>query len=148
MAEFLDILNEKIVVFDGAMGTYLQSLDLSIDDWGGAAFENCSENLLYTRPEAIEAVHSAFLDIGCDVIETNSFGGSEVVLSEFGIADKTYDVNFKAAELAKRVAADFSTEAQPRFVAGSIGPGTKLPTLGHITYRGLKAAYREQVRGL
>ena len=148
MSDFLQLLKEKIIVFDGAMGTYLQSLDLPIDDWGGPAFENCSENLLYTRPDAIESVHKAFLDIGCDVIETNSFGGSEVVLTEFGIAEKTYDVNLKAAELAKRVASDYSTHDHPRFVAGSIGPGTKLPTLGHITYRALKDAYREQVRGI
>jgi 5-methyltetrahydrofolate--homocysteine methyltransferase len=146
--KFLDLLKEKIVVFDGAMGTYLQSLNLSIDDWGGPNFENCSENLLYTRPEAIERVHTSFLEIGCDVIENNSFGGSEVVLAEFGIADKTYDVNRRAAELAKRIATDYSTADKPRFVAGSIGPGTKLPTLGHITYRDLKNAYREQVRGL
>ncbi len=148
MSDFLKLLQDKIIVFDGAMGTYLQSLDLPIDDWGGPAFENCSENLLYTRPDAIESVHNAFLDIGCDVIETNSFGGSEVVLTEFGIAEKTYDVNLKAAQLAKRVASDHSTREHPRFVAGSIGPGTKLPTLGHITYRALKDAYREQVRGL
>ncbi len=148
MAEFLDLLKEKIIVFDGAMGTYLQSLSLPIEDWGGPNFENCSENLLYTRPDAIEAVHSAFLDVGCDVIETNSFGGSEVVLVEFGIADKTYEVNLKAAQLAKRVASGYSTPDKPRFVAGSIGPGTKLPTLGHITYNDLKDAYREQVGGL
>lgn len=148
MSRFLDLLNEKVIVFDGAMGTFLQSLNLSIDDWGGPNFENCSENLLYTRPDAIETVHKNFLDIGCDVIETNSFGGSEVVLTEFGIADKTYDVNKRAAELAKRIASDYSTAEWPRFVAGSIGPGTKLPTLGHITYRALKDAYREQVRGL
>ncbi|HEX9930402.1 MAG TPA: methionine synthase [Pyrinomonadaceae bacterium] len=145
---FLDLLKEKIIVFDGAMGSNLQSQNLTIDDWGGANFENCSENLLYTKPEAIEKVHLSFLEIGCDVIETNSFGGSEVVLAEFGIADKAYDVNRKAAELAKRLTNDFSTNEKPRFVAGSIGPGTKLPTLGHITYRDLKAAYTEQVRGL
>ena len=148
MNNFLDLLKEKIVIFDGAMGTFLQSLDLTIDDWGGPNFENCSENLLYTRPDAIEKVHTSFLEVGCDVIETNSFGGGEVVLAEFGIAEKTYDVNFKAAELAKRIASDFSTKAKPRFVAGSIGPGTKLPTLGHIGYRDLKQAYVEQVRGL
>lgn len=145
---FLDLLKEKVVIFDGAMGTFLQSLNLSIDEWGGPAFENCSENLLYTRPDAIERVHTAFLEAGCDVIETNSFGGSEVVLQEFGIADKTYDVNKRAAELAKRVASGYSTYDKPRFVAGSIGPGTKLPTLGHIKYLDLKNAYREQVRGL
>src|SRR5436190_222652 len=148
MKTFLELLKEKIIVFDGAMGSNLQALDLSIDDWGGPQFENCSENLLYTRPDAIETVHRGFLDVGCDVIETNSFGGSEVVLTEFGIAEKTYDVNKKAAELAKRLANDYSTPDKPRFVAGSIGPGTKLPTLGHITYPALKDAYREQVRGL
>ncbi len=145
---FLELLREKVVIFDGAMGTYLQSLDLSIEEWGGPAFENCSENLLYTRPDAIREVHNAFLSVGCDVIETNSFGGSEIVLAEFGIAEKTYDVNFKAAAIAKEVAADHSTSDKPRFVAGSIGPGTKLPTLGHINYTDLKNAYVEQVRGL
>ncbi len=148
MTAFLDLLKERIVVFDGAMGSNLQGLDLTIDDWGGPNFENCSENLLYTRPDAIETVHRSFLDVGCDVIETNSFGGSEVVLAEFGIAEKTYDVNKKAAELAKQLASDYSTYDKPRYVAGSIGPGTKLPTLGHITYPALKEAYREQVRGL
>ena len=148
MSDFLELLKEKVVIFDGAMGTYLQSLNLTLDDWGGANFENCSENLLYTRPDAIEKVHTSFLEVGCDVIETNSFGGSEVVLSEFGITDKAYDVNLKAAQLAKRIAGDFSTKEKPRFVAGSIGPGTKLPTLGHITYSDLKNAYVEQVRGL
>ncbi|HEY0427523.1 MAG TPA: methionine synthase [Pyrinomonadaceae bacterium] len=146
--KFLDLLKEKIVVFDGAMGTNLQGQNLSIEDWGGANFENCSENLLYTKPEAIEIAHLGFLEAGCDVIETNSFGGSEVVLAEFGIAEKTYDVNKRAAELAKRLANDFSTVEKPRFVAGSIGPGTKLPTLGHINFRDLKKAYVEQVRGL
>ena len=104
MSQFLDLLKEKIIIFDGAMGVSLQGMNLSIDDWGGPNFENCSENLLYTRPDAVEKVHTSFLDIGCDVIETNSFGGSEVVLAEFGIADKAYDVNKKAAALAKRLA--------------------------------------------
>ena len=145
---FLDLLKEKIIVFDGAMGSSLQAQDLTIEDWGGPEFENCSENLLYTKPEAIETVHRDFLESGCDVIETNSFGGSEVVLREFGIAEKTYDVNRKAAELAKKIASDYSTKDRPRFIAGSIGPGTKLPTLGHITYTNLKKAYVEQVHGL
>lgn len=145
---FLDLLKEKVVVFDGAMGTFLQSKNLTIEDWGGANFENCSENLLYTRPDLIEEVHKGFLDVGCDVIETNSFGGGLVVLKEFGIADKAYDVNKRAAQIAKRLANDYSTAAQPRFVAGSMGPGTQLPTLGHITYDDLKKSYDEQVRGL
>ncbi len=146
--KFLDLLKEKIVVFDGAMGSSLQAQELSIEDWGGQNFENCSENLLYTKPSAIEIVHTDFLEAGVDVIETNSFGGSEVVLAEFGIVEKTYDVNLKAAEMAKRLANDYSTKNHQRFVAGSIGPGTKLPTLGHISFRDLKQAYVEQVRGL
>ncbi len=146
--KFLELLKEKVVVFDGAMGTFLQSKDLTIEDWGGANFENCSENLLYTRPDLIEEVHTGFLEVGCDVIETNSFGGGLVVLKEFGIADKAYDVNKRAAQIAKRLANDYSTRHQPRFVAGSMGPGTKLPTLGDITYENLKKSYDEQVRGL
>ncbi|MBX7169806.1 MAG: methionine synthase [Pyrinomonadaceae bacterium] len=145
---FLDLLKERVIVFDGAMGSNLQSQNLTIDDWGGPNFENCSENLLYTKPEAIEKVHTGFLEIGCDVIETNSFGGGEVVLQEFGIADKAYDVNKLAASFAKNLANQYSTKAKPRFVAGSIGPGTKLPTLGHITYEDLKKSYVQQVHGL
>jgi 5-methyltetrahydrofolate--homocysteine methyltransferase len=145
---FLDLLKERVIVFDGAMGSNLQSQNLTIEDWGGLNFENCSENLLYTKPEAIEKVHVGFLEVGCDVIETNSFGGGEVVLQEFGIADKAYDVNKLAAELAKNLANQYSTKDKPRFVAGSIGPGTKLPTLGHITYLDLKKSYVQQVVGL
>ena len=148
MKSFLELLKEKVVVFDGAMGSNLQGQDLTVEDWGGANFENCSENLLYTKPSAIEKVHVGFLEVGCDVIETNSFGGGEVVLAEFGMVAQTYDVNLKAAQLAKRLANDYSTPAKPRFVAGSIGPGTKLPTLGHISYDNLKKAYDEQIRGL
>jgi 5-methyltetrahydrofolate--homocysteine methyltransferase len=147
-SKFLELMREKVIVFDGAMGSNLQSLNLSIDDWGGPQFENCSENLLYTRPDAIQTIHAGFLDVGVDVIETNSFGGGEVVLSEFGIAEKAYDVNLRAAKLAKNLALEYSTASQPRFVAGSIGPGTKLPTLGHIQFAELKRSYERQVAGL
>nr|MDQ3323143.1 homocysteine S-methyltransferase family protein [Acidobacteriota bacterium] len=145
---FLDLLKEKIVVFDGAMGTNLMAQNLTLDDFGGANFENCSENLIYTRPDAVLNVHRAFLEVGSDVIETNTFGGNTIVLQEFGIADKAYDVNFRAAQMAKNLANEFSTKEKPRFVAGSMGPGTKLPTLGHISFLELKENYREQVRGL
>jgi 5-methyltetrahydrofolate--homocysteine methyltransferase len=148
MSNFLDALKERIVVFDGAMGTNIQLQNLTADDFGGAQLEGCNEYLLLSKPEAIEKVHSAFFDVGCDVVETNSFGSTSIVLAEYNIQDLTYELNFKAAELARRVAADYSTRAKPRWVAGSMGPGTKLPTLGHITYRDLKAAYAEQVRGL
>jgi 5-methyltetrahydrofolate--homocysteine methyltransferase len=146
--KFLELLKEKIVVFDGAMGTNLMAQNLTLDDFGGANFENCSENLIYTRPDAVLNVHRAFLEAGSDVIETNTFGGNTVVLQEFGIADKAFDVNFRAAQMAKEIANDFSTNDKPRFVAGSMGPGTKLPTLGHISYLDLKKNYEEQVRGL
>src|SRR5438067_4454050 len=148
MNKFLDTLKERIIVFDGAMGTNLQVQNLTLDDFGGLRFEGCNEHLLVTKPDAVEKVHTAFLDAGCDVIETNSFNGTPVDFSEYGIADKAYDMNVMAARLARRIASDYSTKERPRWVAGSMGPGRKLPTLGHITFVELRAAYREQVRGL
>src|SRR5919206_1239292 len=148
MSNFLDALKERIVVFDGAMGTNLHAQDLTVDDFGGPQFEGCPEYLLVTKPSAVERVHAGFLEVGCDVIETDSFGGTPVVLAEYGIAEMAYELNLRAAQLAKRVAADYATKERPRWVAGSIGPGTKLPTLGHITFTELRAAYAEQVRGL
>src|SRR5919202_1202452 len=148
MTNFLDTLRERIVVFDGAMGTNLQAQQLTVDDFGGAQFEGCPEYLLVSKPSAVENVHAAFLEVGCDVVETDSFGGLPFVLGEYGIAEMAYELNRKAAELARRVAADFSVKDHPRWVAGSMGPGTKLPTLGHITFAALRDAYAEQVRGL
>jgi 5-methyltetrahydrofolate--homocysteine methyltransferase len=148
MSEFLEALKERIVVFDGAMGTNLQVQNLTVEDYGGPQFEGCPEYLVLTKPSAIETVHAGFLDAGCDVIETNTFGGTPVVLAEYGISEMAYELNLKAAQLARRIASDYSTKGKPRWVAGSIGPGTKLPTLGHITFKELVTAYREQVRGL
>src|SRR5689334_3707883 len=148
MSNLLKTAKERIVVFDGAMGTNLQVQNLSLDDFGGPRFEGCNENLLITRPDAVEKVHAAFLDVGCDVIETNSFNGTPVDFAEYGIADKAYDMNVLAARLAKRVASDYSTTEKPRWVAGSMGPGRKLPTLGHISFTELRDAYSVQVRGL
>jgi 5-methyltetrahydrofolate--homocysteine methyltransferase len=148
MPNLLETLKERIVVFDGAMGTNLQVQNLSLDDFGGPRFEGCNENLLVTRPDAVEKVHAGFLDVGCDVVETNSFNGTPVDFAEYGIGDKAYEMNVLAAQLAKRVASDYSTNEKPRWVAGSMGPGRKLPTLGHISYAELRDAYRVQVRGL
>ena len=148
MANLLETLKERIVVFDGAMGTNLQVQNLSLDDFGGPRFEGCNENLLVTRPDAVEKVHAGFLDVGCDVIETNSFNGTPVDFAEYDVADKAYDMNVLAAQLAKRVALDYSTKEKPRWVAGSMGPGRKLPTLGHISFKDLRDAYSVQVRGL
>jgi 5-methyltetrahydrofolate--homocysteine methyltransferase len=148
MSTFLQTLKERIVVFDGAMGTNLHAQDLTVDDYGGPQFEGCPEHLLISKPEAVEKVHAGFFEVGCDVVETDSFGGASIVLAEYGIAHLAYELNKKAAELAKRVASDFSTKEKPRWVAGSMGPTTKLPTLGHISFLDMKASYREQTRGL
>ncbi|MDQ1560302.1 MAG: 5-methyltetrahydrofolate--homocysteine methyltransferase [Pyrinomonadaceae bacterium] len=148
MKDFLQTLEDRIVVFDGAMGTNLQTQNLTVDDYGGAQFEGCPEYLLISKPAAVEHVHAAFFEVGCDVVETNSFGAIPYVLDEYGIGHMAYDLNVRAAQLAKRVAADFATKDRPRWVAGSMGPGTKSPTLGHIQFRDIKAAYYEQARGL
>ena len=148
---FLDRLQSPqrpVLVFDGAMGTNLQVQNLTAEDFGGPEYEGCNEYLVHTKPEAVATVHRAFLAAGADVIETDTFGGTSVVLAEYDLADQAYYLNKAAAELAKSVTQEFSTPDKPRFVAGSIGPGTKLPTLGHIDYDTLKNAYQEQVRGL
>jgi 5-methyltetrahydrofolate--homocysteine methyltransferase len=137
-----------VLVFDGAMGTNLQVQNLTAQDFGGAEYEGCNEYLVHTKPEAVEKVHRGFLEAGADVIETDTFGGTSIVLAEYDLADKAYYLNKTAAELAKRVATEYSTPEKPRFVAGSMGPGTKLPTLGHIDFDTLKNAYVEQAEAL
>ena len=137
-----------VLVFDGATGTSLQQMDLGPDDFGGAALEGCNENLVFTRPDAVQAVHRQFLEAGCDVIETDTFGATSLVLAEYDIADQTFALNKRAAELAREVAASYSTPDKPRFVAGSMGPTTKLPTLGHIDFDTMKASFAEQAEGL
>ena len=137
-----------VLVFDGATGTSLQQMDLSADDFGGAALEGCNENLVFTRPDAVLAVHRQFLEVGCDVIETDTFGAASIVLVEYGLQDQAFAINQRAAELAKQVAREYSTPQKPRYVAGSIGPTTKLPTLGHIGFDAMKASFQEQAEGL
>lgn len=137
-----------VIVFDGAMGTNIQSQNLTAEDFGGAEYEGCNEYLVVTKPAAIAKVHRDFLAAGADVIETDSFGSSPFVLAEFNLADQAYELSRKSAELAKDCAAEFSTDEKPRFVAGSIGPGTKLPTLGHITYDELVDSFTIQAEGL
>jgi 5-methyltetrahydrofolate--homocysteine methyltransferase len=140
--------DRPVLVFDGAMGTNIQSQNLTAEDFGGAEYEGCNEYLVVTKPEAIAKVHRDFLAAGADVIETDTFGSSPLVLAEYNLADCAYDLSRKAAELAKQCAAEFSTPEKPRFVAGSIGPGTKLPTLGHVGYDDLKDAFAIQAAGL
>lgn len=137
-----------VIVFDGAMGTNLQVQNLTAEDFGGAEYEGCNEYLVHTKPEAVAKVHRDFLAAGADVIETDTFGGTYQTLSEYGLEDQVYYLNKTAAELAKKCTAEFSTPEKPRFVAGSIGPGTKLPSIGHIDYDTLEQAYTEQATGL
>ena len=137
-----------VLVFDGATGTSLQQMDLSAEDFGGAALEGCNENLVFTRPDAVQAVHRLFLDAGCDVIETDTFGAASTVLAEYDLQDQAFAINQRAAELAREMAEAYSTPEKPRFVAGSMGPTTKLPTLGHIDFDELRDAFAEQAEGL
>ena len=145
---FLDILSRKIIVFDGATGTYLQGQNLSIDDYGGENLVGCNEYLVMSKPTIVEKMHRDYLDTGCDVVETNSFGGTSIVLAEYGLHNQAYEINLKAAQIAKRVAQEYSAKGHQRFVAGSMGPTTKLPSLGHISFKEMAASYKEQVKGL
>lgn len=146
--EYLHAEPRRVIVFDGAMGTNLQAQNLTAEDFGGKEYEGCNEYLVISKPEAVAKVHRDFLAAGADVIETDTFGSSSIVLSEYNLGDRAYEISKKAAELAKSIAAEFSTPEKPRFVAGSMGPGTKLPTLGHIDYDTLYSAFREQAAGL
>jgi 5-methyltetrahydrofolate--homocysteine methyltransferase len=140
--------SRPVLVFDGATGTQLQMMNLTADDFGGAELEGCNENLVVTRPDAVQAVHRQFLEAGCDVIETDTFGAASVVLAEYDLADQAFSLNKRAAQLAREIADQYSTLDKPRFVAGSMGPTTKLPTLGHIDFDTLKGSFRDQAAGL
>ena len=151
MVSFRNYLNrddKPIIIFDGGTGTSFQNLNLSSHDFGGDDLEGCNENLVLSSPNTVEQVHNSFLEAGCHVIETNTFGASSIVLDEYSISNKAYEINKKAAQIAKKCANLFSSINTPRFVAGSIGPTTKLPTLGHISFDKLKDSYEEQINGL
>ncbi|HYA97788.1 MAG TPA: homocysteine S-methyltransferase family protein, partial [Methylomirabilota bacterium] len=144
-----ELLAQRILVLDGAMGTMLQQRNLSAADFGGAALEGCNENLVRTRPDVVLGIHRAYLEAGSDIIETNSFGGTPIVLAEYGLGGDAFELNRRAAELARQAADGTSTAAKPRFVAGAMGPTTKAITVtGGVTFEGLRAAYHEQARGL
>jgi 5-methyltetrahydrofolate--homocysteine methyltransferase len=145
---YLDAVAQRVVIFDGAMGTSIQERDLTADDFGGPELEGCNEFLVITRPDVVADVHRSFFEVGCDVVETNTFGGTRITLDEYGLGDRTEEINRRAAEIAREVADELSTPEKPRFVAGSMGPGTKLPSLGNIAFAELRDAYQEQARGL
>src|ERR687888_211575 len=143
------LLAERIVVLDGATGTYLQARNLGAKDFGGPQYEGCNEHLVLTRPDVIREMHEGYLAAGADVVETDTFGGTRIVLAEYGLQDKVREINATAARLAREVCARFETPDRPRFVAGSIGPGTKtMSVTGGVTFDQVRAAYAEQTVGL
>ncbi len=145
---FEQLIQERPVVFDGATGTHLQTQNLTPDDFGGEHLAGCNEYLVRSKPSAVELVHYDYLDAGADVIETNTFGSASIVLAEYDLGHLAYELSKEATELAKKVARDFSTKERPRFVAGSIGPTTKLPSLGHITFDEQRDTFYTQMAGM
>jgi 5-methyltetrahydrofolate--homocysteine methyltransferase len=145
---YLLALEKGVVIFDGATGTNLQLQNLTADDFGGETLEGCNEILSITKPGAVEQLHRSFLDVGVDAIETNSFGSFSVVLGEYGIGERTHELALASAKIARKLADDYSSVGERKFVAGSMGPGTKFPTLGQITYDALSASYEELAYGL
>ena len=144
---FLELVKKRVVVLDGAMGSNLQCRTLDLQrDWLGQ--ENISEVLNFSRPDVIQEIHEAFLEVGCDAVETNTFGANSIVLAEADMAERVFENNKIAAEIARKACNKFETPNSPRYVVGSIGPGTKLLTLGHTTWDAMEASYAEQVRGL
>jgi 5-methyltetrahydrofolate--homocysteine methyltransferase len=144
---FLDLVRRRVVVLDGAMGSNLQTRQFDLQkDWLGN--ENISEVLNFTRPEVIQEIHEAFLEVGCDAVETNTFGANEIVMAEADMAGRVFENNVAAAQIARRACDRFETPDRPRYVIGSIGPGTKILTLGMTDWATMEQSYFEQVRGL
>ncbi len=145
-AALLEAMRTRVVVADGAMGTMIQEADPTLDDYEG--HEGCNEVLNVSRPDIIRSVHDAYLEVGVDAIETNTFGANWSNLSDYGIEDRIRELARAGAELARERADAFATPEHPRWVLGSMGPGTKLPSLGHTTYSHLRATFAEQAAGL
>ncbi|MGM0899559.1 MAG: methionine synthase [Bacillota bacterium] len=148
-ASITEQLKKKILIMDGAMGTMLQQADLTAADFGGEAFEGCNENLNLTSPSVIENIHREYFEAGADIVETNTFGATNLVLDDYDLGHKAYEINKVAAEIAQKVASEFSTPERPRYVAGAMGPTTKtLSVTGGATFEQLTVAYEEQALGL
>ncbi|MEP7355977.1 MAG: homocysteine S-methyltransferase family protein, partial [Anaerolineales bacterium] len=150
---YLEALAQRVLVYDGAMGTSLQNLQLTAADFGGERLWGCNDYLVISKPEAVEGVHNSFLEVGCDVVETCTFRSNRLTLREYGLEDRVVEINRAAAQLARRCADRFATPEQPRFVAGSIGPSGMLPSaddpaLSNITFDELVAIFQEQAVGL
>src|SRR3989338_7430650 len=149
MVDIKELLKNRILVLDGAMGTSLQSFNLTAEDFGGEDYFGCNEYLNITRPDVVTSIHKGFLEAGADIIETNSFAGSSITLSEFNLQDKEYEINKKAAQIAKDIANKYSTKDKPRFVAGSIGPTNRtISVTGNVTFEELEASYYQQSKAI
>jgi len=145
----LDALRQRILVLDGATGTAMQSRNLTAADFGGSELEGCNENLVLTRPDVVQDVHRQYLAAGCDIVETNTFGSTPLVMDEYGLGSKAEEISRKAAELARAMTNQFSTPEKPRFVAGAIGPTTKAITVtGGVTFERLEENFYIQAKGL
>jgi 5-methyltetrahydrofolate--homocysteine methyltransferase len=146
-----NIIKNKALIIDGAMGTQLQSFDISDEAWldeNGESQEGCNELLNTTAPEILNQIHKNYLESGADMIKTNTFGSMDWVLDEYGLGHRSYELSKAGAQIVKELCEEYSTEEKPRFVLGSIGPGTKLPSLKHIDYDTMYAGYKEMARGL
>ena len=147
MTHLLDYLADRVLLCDGPFGTQAQGRNLHVEhDYHG--HENCTDILTESRPDLVRELHLAYLRAGCDAVQTNSFGGSPITLGEFGIAEKAFELNRRSAELAREAVEEFAHDGRTRFVFGSVGPGTRLPTLGHVAYRDLEDALTIQCAGL
>src|SRR6476661_9608594 len=150
---YLDAIEQRVLVFDGAMGTNIQRYNLTADDFGGKSLEGCNDHLVLTRPDVIQAIHESFLAVGCDVVETCTFQSTPRRLTEWGRGDKVHAINVSAARLARAACDKFATPEAPRFVAGSMGPTGMLPssadaTLSDISFAELAENYYRQAKGL
>ncbi|MGK2962744.1 MAG: homocysteine S-methyltransferase family protein, partial [Gemmatimonadaceae bacterium] len=150
---YLKALEDRVLIYDGAMGTSIQRFNLTPEDFGGKALEGCNDNLVLTRPDVIQAIHESFLEVGCDVVETCTFQSTPRRLEEWGLGDKVREINVAAAQIARRAADKFSTPDKPRFVAASMGPTGMLPSssdpaLGDITFEELARNFHDQAQYL
>lgn len=150
---YLKELDRRVLIFDGAMGTMLQLQNLTAADFGGERYHGCNDYLALSSPQTVSKIHKAYLEAGADVVETDSFRANRLTLADYALADKTHEINFAAAQIARKAADEYSTPEKPRFVAGSIGPSGKListndPEMSNITYDELVDIFREQARGL
>ncbi|HXU25063.1 MAG TPA: homocysteine S-methyltransferase family protein, partial [Tepidiformaceae bacterium] len=150
---YLAALADRVLVYDGAMGTNIQRYHLTPEDFGGKALEGCNDNLVLTRPDVIQAIHESFLAVGCDVVETCTFQSTPRRLEEWGLLDKAHELNVKAAQLARAACEKFATPDRPRFVAGSMGPTGMLPSstdpvLSKVTFEELASNYCAQAKAL